>query len=278
MSFKNQIVWITGASSGLGRAMALEFAEKGAILAVSARRMELLEGLVEEIETLGGKARPFRCDVTDEANVAACVDAIVGDYGRLHVAVANAGYGVMGTLESLNAEDWQRQFAGNVTGLALTCKYALPQLRKSGGRLALVGSVAAFVPNPGIGAYGASKAAVHNIGETLQVELLGSGVSCTTIHPGFVDSNIARVDNHGVYHPDRADPRPANLMWPTAKAAKAMVDAIAQRRKVYVFTGHGKVIAWLGRYMPGVARKVMAKQMAEMAKAMVSKTSIAYHQ
>lgn len=72
----------------------------------------------------------------------------------------------------------------------------------------MVGSIAAYLPNPYVGAYGASKAAVNSIGKTLQVELKNSGVSCTTLHPGFVVSEIARVDNDGVWHPDRPDPRP----------------------------------------------------------------------
>ena len=220
MNFHNQIVWITGASSGLGRAMALEFARQGASVAVTARRMDLLEQLVLEIESSGGKAKAFFCDVMNTTSIEDCVNNIIAHFGKLDVAIANAGGGVFGKIEDLTEADWHRQLTWNVTGLALTVKYSLPHLRQTRGRVVLLGSIAAFVPNPMIGAYGASKAAVHNIGETLQVELLGSGVTCTTIHPGFVDSNIARIDNEGNFHPERVDPRPANLMWPTDKAAK----------------------------------------------------------
>jgi len=259
MDFMDHIVWITGASSGLGRAMALEFARRGATVVVTARRMDLLQALVAELETAGYKAKAFHCDVLDEASIAGCAKAIVEAFGKIDVVVANAGFGVMGGIEKLNAEEWSRQLAGNVTGLALTCKHALPHLRNTRGRLALVGSVGAFLPGPGFGAYSASKAAVHSIGETLQVELRGSGVSCTTLHPGFVESNISRVDNTGHFHPERKDPRPAKLMWPTDRAARCMVNAIAKRKKVYVFTGHGKVLVFIGRYLPGLARKLVPK-------------------
>jgi NAD(P)-dependent dehydrogenase (short-subunit alcohol dehydrogenase family) len=259
MNQQNLIVWITGASSGLGRAMALEFASQGAIVAISARRMDQLNEVVKEIESQGGEAKAFFCDVLDSKSIEACVNQIIADFGKLDIAVANAGYGVMGKIEDLTEEDWKRQLAVNVTGLAMTCKFALPHLRKTKGRLALIGSVAAYVPNPGIGAYGASKAAVHNIGESLQVELKGSGVSCTTIHPGFVDSNITRIDNEGNFHPDRSDPRPANLMWPTEKAAKVMVEAIQKRKTVFVFTGHGKLAVSIGKFFPGLMRKISAK-------------------
>jgi NAD(P)-dependent dehydrogenase (short-subunit alcohol dehydrogenase family) len=259
MKFKNQTVWITGASSGIGWHLAKAFAKEGATLAVSARRMDLLQELVEEIKADGGKAQAFHCDVMEETSIQQCVSTILQKLGKLDVAVANAGCGVMGKIENLSAEEWDRQFRINVTGLALTAKYALPELRKNQGRLALIGSVAAFVPSPMLGAYGASKAAVHNIGETLQTELLGTGVSCTTIHPGMIDSNITRVDNKGAYHPSAVDPRPTHLIWPTDKAAQVMLKAIYKRKIRYVFTGHGKIMYALSRIYPALLRKLMAK-------------------
>ncbi|MCC5929275.1 MAG: SDR family NAD(P)-dependent oxidoreductase [Cyclobacteriaceae bacterium] len=259
MKFKNQIIWITGASSGIGWHLAKAFAREGATLAVSARRIELLEALVKEIEQEKGHAKAYYCDVMEEASIETCVNEIIKDFGKIDVAIANAGCGVMGKIEKLSAADWDRQLRINVTGLALTARYALPELRKTKGRLSLIGSVAAFVPNPNIGAYGASKAAVHSIGETLQSELRGSGVSCTTIHPGFVDSNITRIDNKGAFHPDANDPRPANLMWPTDKAAKVMLKAIYRRKSMFVFTGHGKVIYAISRIFPAALRSMMAK-------------------
>lgn len=259
MEQHSQVVWITGASSGLGRGMALEYASQGAILAVSARRLDLLEEVVKEIEAKGGKAKAYHCDVMSSHSIEDCVNKIIRDFGKLDVAVANAGNGVLGKIEELTEADWNRQLAVNVTGLALTCKFAIPHLRKTKGRLALIGSVAAYVPNPGTGAYGASKAAVHNIGETLQVELKGSGISCTTIHPGMVESNITKIDNEGNFHPDRKDPRPANLMWTTSKAAKVMVNAISNRKQIVIFTGHGKALVFLAKYFPRLARKIKSE-------------------
>jgi short-subunit dehydrogenase len=173
--------------------------------------------------------------------------------------VANAGFGVFGSIDKLTAKDWNRQLKGNVTGLALTVKYALPHLKQYQGRIGLVGSVGAYLPNPNVGAYGASKAAVHSIGLTLQVELMGTGVSCTTIHPGFVVSEIAKIDNEGVWHPERPDPRPANLMWPTDKAAKVMVKAIIKRKRNYIFTTHGRIFVWMQRWFPGMLRTFISK-------------------
>ncbi len=254
-----KVVWITGASSGIGKAMAFEWAGLGYKTVLSARRKDLLDKVANDIKESGGEALAIPCDVTDENSIETAVEQMIGTWGRLDVVVANAGFGVFGSIENLTAKDWNRQLQGNVTGLALTVKYALPHLKKNKGRIGLTGSVGAFLPGPNLGAYGASKAAVHSIGQTLQVELMGTGVSCTTLHPGFVVSEIARVDNEGVWHPDRPDPRPANLMWPADKAAKVMVKAILKRKRNYVFTGHGKVFLWIQRWFPGLMRRIIAK-------------------
>ena len=84
------------------------------------------------------------------------------------------------------------------------------------------------------------------------MELAGSGTSCTTVQPGFVDSQIRRVDNKGAFRADRRDPAPAKLMWPAPKAARVVVDAIWRREREFTFTGHGRAIAFLGRHTPGL--------------------------
>jgi len=257
--FNNKIIWITGASSGLGKYMAYEFAKQGAKLALSARRKDQLNEVLKVVESFGAEGLVVPCDVLNEEEIEEAVQAILAHFGRLDIAIANAGFGVVGKIKNLSKEEWRRQLDVNVIGLALTVKHAFPLLKESRGSIVLIGSVATYLPNPGVGAYGASKAAVHSIGQTLQIELKGTGVNCTVIHPGFVDSDIARVDNQGILHPDNKDPRPANLMWPTDKAAKVMLRAIAKKKKVFVFTGHGKVLAFIGQHSPGMARWLVGK-------------------
>ncbi len=252
MTFEGQVAWVTGASSGIGRAVALELARQGADVAVSARREDKLEEVAAEIEALGRRALVVPCDVTEEATLVAAVARVVAELGRLDLCVANAGCGVGGAIADLTAAEWRRQLDVNVVGVALTAKHALPHLVDSSGRLALVGSVMAMMVAPKNGAYSASKYAVRAIGQTLAMELHGTGVSCTTVHPGFVNTDIARVNNSGVLHPEREDRRPQKLMWPADKAARAIVRAIARRKREVVFTGHGKVGAFVGRHWPGL--------------------------
>lgn len=253
------VVWITGASSGIGRAMALEWTRRGADVAVSARREGKLREVADEIEALGQNALVVPCDVTNEAALEAAVQQIVEHFDRLDVAIANAGFGAIGKIEELDAETWRRQLDVNVVGLTQTVRHAIPELRKTGGRIGLVGSVASMTTLPNTGAYSASKAAVRTIGQALSMELEGSEVTCTTIHPGLVESEIARVDNENRHDPSRAEKRNQDLMWPTDRAARVMVDAIERRKREYVFTGHGKIMAFLCRHAPGVMHHVLAR-------------------
>ena len=251
-SFAGEVIWITGASSGIGAALAREFSAQGAIVCVSARRKERLDQLVQEITAQGGSASAYLCDVTVEQDLADTVQAIVQDHGKLDCAIANAGFAVGGRVESLKAEEWRRQFDVNVIGSALTAKYALSELRRSKGRMVLIGSIMSMMSTPKAGAYSASKHAVRSIGQTLSLELHGSGVSCTTIHPGFVASEIAQVDNQGQFSEEREDKRPAKFMWSAERAAVVMIKAIARRKREYVFTGHGKFGGYMGRHFPGI--------------------------
>jgi NAD(P)-dependent dehydrogenase (short-subunit alcohol dehydrogenase family) len=255
--FQDKVVWITGGGTGIGKALAQQLADEGAHVVLSGRRQDKLDEAQGDIAASGGDASTVVCDVADEASVEAAVATILEQRGHLDVAVANAGFGVAGRFEKLTTADWRRQFDINVIGAASTIRAALPALKERKGRAVLIGSVAAFTPYPSGSAYASSKAAIAAMGAVLSIELYGDGVSCTTIHPGFVESEIARVDNRGVHDPDRRDPRPQKLMWPADKAARVMADAIYKRKRSFVFTGHGKVGAFVGRHLPGVLHLAM---------------------
>lgn len=253
MSFQDQIVWITGAGSGLGKAMALEFARQGAHLALSGRREDRLQEVAAEVQSLHRKALVLPCDVTDENTLQKTVQSIITEFSKLDIAVANAGFAVNGTVDILQKSEWEKQFSVNVIGLASTIKAALPHLKKQQGRMVLIGSGAAWLHVPRSTAYCASKAAVHAIGQSLSAQLYGTGTSCTCIHPGFVESEIAQVDNDGVFDSAKKDRRPKNLMWTSEKAAIVMLKAIRKRKRSYVFTNHAIIGVWLARFFPSLA-------------------------
>ncbi|MCA9689122.1 MAG: SDR family oxidoreductase, partial [Myxococcales bacterium] len=249
--------WITGGGSGIGRALARRFVQEGAFVAISGRRADKLDTVCAELEAIGGRCCALPCDVTDEAQIIAAVRHLSRAQGRLDVVVANAGFCALGRVADLSADTWRRQLEVNLIGAAMTVRHALPWLEERGGRVALMSSAAAFLGLPSGAAYGASKAALSLLGATLSVELRGQGVSCTTLHPGFVESEIDQVDNQGRFDARRVDRRPRALMWTAEAAALPMIDAIYRRRRERAITGHARLAVALGRHLPGLSDRLL---------------------
>lgn len=258
--YQGLVSWITGGGTGIGRALALELAAGGGDVVLSGRRADRLEEVATEVRARGARALVLPCDVTDEAACEAAVRAIAERFGKLDVAFANAGYGASGRIEQLPAEVWRQQLEVNVVGVVNTVRASLPELKKSRGRLVLVSSVMGMMAMPGQGPYSASKFAVRAIGLTLAQELHGTGVSCTTIYPGFVESEIGQVGLDGRFDPGRKDKRPQKIMWTGDKAARVIWRAVMKRKREFVFTGHGKVGAFLGRHLPGLVHFAMTRE------------------
>lgn len=250
--FHDHAVWITGGGSGLGAAMAVEFARQGADVAVSGRRAERLDEVAHKVEALGRKGVAVQCDVTDDDAVARAVQQARGALGKLDCVVANAGFGVGGSIESLPIDSWKRQFNVNVFGAVSTVRHSLPALRDTRGRIGLVSSVMGMMTVPNNAAYASSKYALRAIGQTLAMELHGSGVSVSLLNPGFVHTEITKVDNDGQYHPEWKDKQPKGLAWQPEDAARVMVRALWRRTRDFTFTAHGKAGAFLGRHAPGL--------------------------
>ena len=254
-----KVVWITGASSGIGEALAREFARQGAILVLSARRTDRLEALARELSPDGARALAFPCDVTRDGDCEAAVKRAVEVFGRLDVAVANAGFGVVGSVSRLELEDYRRQLETNLFGVLRTVKAAIPELKRTKGRIAVMGSVNGYVALEGNSPYGVSKFAVRALCDSLRFELAHFGISVTHIAPGFVESEIRQVDNQGRHNGSARDPVPAWLVCPTAPAARAMVKAIVARRGERVVTGHGQAAVFMVRHFPRLFRFILTK-------------------
>jgi short-subunit dehydrogenase len=260
MSFyKDRVVLITGASSGIGEALARQCARDGAHLVLTARRVERLANLASELEALGAQALPVACDVTRDGDLERAVAAAMERFGRIDVAVANAGFGVAGNFERLSIDDYRRQFETNFFGVLRTAKACLGPLKASRGVLALVGSVAGHIPLPGNSPYCASKFAVHALAGALRAELRGQGVAVVLVTPGFVESEIRQVNNQGTHRPDAVDPIPAFLTMPAATAAKQIASGIARRKREQVVTWHGSAAVFLQRHFGGVLAEAVAR-------------------
>lgn len=251
-SLLNKVVFITGASSGIGAALAREFANRGASLALIGRRTERLETLAAELKLLGVKALPVTCDVTKANDVKEAANDVENKLGQIDIVIANAGFGVIGRFDSLSVEDYKRQFNTNVYGVLNTIYATIDSLKRSRGRLVLMGSMASYISMPNTSAYTMSKFAIKALADTLFVELAPFGISVTLISTGFVKSEIRKVNNMGVYQDTANDPVPSWLRLPAEKAAKTMVNGIVRRKREQVVSLHARVALFFNWIFPGL--------------------------
>jgi short-subunit dehydrogenase len=253
--FRNKVVLITGASSGIGEALARQLGQAGAKLTITARRGELLASLAQKIAA-GGVARPMAltCDVTRDGDLERAVAETVRQWDRLDVVIANAGFGVVGPFKKLSVADYRRQFETNVFGVLRTIYAALPELEKTHGNVAIIGSIAGWGATPGASPYAMSKFAVRALANAITPELALAGIKVTLVSPGFVESNIRRVDNQGAFHAGAKDPIPGWLVMRKEKAVRQILRAVARGKREVIVTGHGKLLVGLERFMPWVVR------------------------
>jgi short-subunit dehydrogenase len=231
-------VFISGASSGIGEALARHYASTNAEIGLAARRKDLLESIAQG---LPGRCATYALDVTDLAALKNAAADFIGRFGLPDIVIANAGISV-GTAgdEIDDSHKLQRVLDTNVVGMAATLS-AFAQEMKTAGRGTLVGisSVAGFRGLPGSGAYSASKAAATTWLESLRVELSGSGVSVVTICPGFIDTPMTKVNKY-----------PMPFLISSEEAARRFARAIASKRRLAVIPWQMAIVGSLLKALP----------------------------
>ncbi len=247
-----KVVFITGASAGIGEALARQAAARGAAVVLAARRLDRLERIVAELAAVPGSggALAVACDVTADGQLEEAVARARERFGRLDVAVANAGFAVAGTVMKLSVDEYRRQMEINFFGVVRTVQATVPALIESGGALGIVGSANGYVSVPTASAYCASKHAVRSLAVCLRHELAERGVSVTHLAPGFITTELRQVDNTGQHHPEATDPVPRWLQMPADRAAAQMLNAILRRRAEQAITFHSKLAIFLERHTP----------------------------
>lgn len=252
----DRVALVTGASSGIGEAVARELARRGTRVALAARRTERLERIAAELRAAGGTALAVACDVTRDGDPETAIGQVVAAWGRLDTVFANAGFVVSGELAELTLDDYRRQLETNFFGVVRTIQVALPELEKSRGRLGVVGSVNGYIGTPAASAYCASKFAVRGLCDALRHELAPRGISVTHLAPGFVASEIRAKDNHEVLDPAAVERVPSWLVASAEASAREIVDAVERRRGERVVTFHGKLFVFLERHAPWLVARV----------------------
>ncbi|MES1944788.1 short chain dehydrogenase [Salinisphaera sp. PC39] len=189
--FPEKRVAITGAGSGLGRALALRFAREDWRVAVTDRDAEAAARVAGEVEAAGGEAFAQRLDVTREADFSALIDRLRDEWGGVDVFVNNAGVGSAGTVTEGDMAEWERQLDINLLGVVRGCRAAVPLLREGGGGHVInIASFAAIASAPGMAAYNAAKAGVLSLSETLRGEVHDDHIGVSVACPAFFATNI----------------------------------------------------------------------------------------
>ena len=248
MNWRDQVVLITGASSGIGAALGLELARRGAAVVLAARRRERIEALARQIVQAGGRALAVACDVREDKEVERAFQQAHEHFGVVHNVVANAGFGVSDDFVDLTLEDYRRQFETNVFGVLRTLYAGLSDVQRTQGQFVLIGSVTGFLAPPGTSPYAMSKFAIHALAQTLYHELRPLGIHVMHVAPGFIQTEFRKVDHFGRMQPQRADWAPRGLRMSADKAAVKIADAMASRRREVVLTWHAKALVALSRY------------------------------
>jgi NADP-dependent 3-hydroxy acid dehydrogenase YdfG len=189
---EGRVALVTGASSGIGAAVARALAAEGAAVGLGARRIERLEAVVREIQAAGGRALPHRTDVTRREDVEGFAAAVRTEFGRLDVLVNNAGVMPLSPMTELRVDEWERMLDVNVKGVLYGIAAVLPTMLEQGaGHVVNIGSVAGRRPFPGGSVYSATKFAVRSLTWGMQLELSASqGIRVTDIQPGGVETEL----------------------------------------------------------------------------------------
>jgi len=192
----DDVVIVTGGTTGIGKAIAERFREEGADVVIAGRTVETGEAAAEELDCTFQ-----RCDVSEYAEVRALVEATTEEFGRLDVMVNNAGIGRTGTVEETSLDDWQDVLAVNLSGVMYGSRAALPHLRDSGGCIVNVASIYGLVAGPGSAAYSAAKGGVVNLTREMAVDYASEGVRVNSVCPGFVETPMtdAFLDEEAFY-------------------------------------------------------------------------------
>ena len=258
-AFRDQVVIVTGASSGIGRALALQLSGQGAKVVLAARRAELLEQVAVDCHQSGGEALPVPTDVADEAQCRALVEKALAAFGRLDMLVNNAGLTVIARLEDYSDLSlFQHTMDVNFFGAVYCTYFALPHLVRSKGRIVGVSSLGGKVPLPYNSAYIASKFAMHGFYDSLRIELLQHGVSVTVICPYWVVTGFheAQLDRNGAPRgPGGRSIYSKNTMTSERCAQIILRAAVRKQREVLMFPG--RPLAWLRLLAPGLLDRIV---------------------
>lgn len=260
MDLKDKVVIITGASSGIGKACAIELAKRGANLVLAARQYVTLCELTEMLERdYNIKAVAVQADVSDEEACKLIIKQAMLTFNRIDVLINNAGISMRALFNDVDLSVLKNLMDVNFWGAVYCTKYALPELLKSKGTIVGVSSIAGYRGLPGRTGYSASKFAMNGFMESLRTELLQDDVHVFVACPGFTTSNIrvAALSKDGNAHGETS--MEEGNMMSAEEVAVRICDGIEQRARTVIMTRQGKLAVWMNKLLPSITDKLVFK-------------------
>jgi NAD(P)-dependent dehydrogenase (short-subunit alcohol dehydrogenase family) len=256
--FPDKRVIITGAGSGLGRAMALEFAEMGWKVAVAEKNRKRAGETIKEINGMGGTGMDISCDVTRPADLEKCAKILKERWGGVDILINNAGVAAAGFMEKISLEQWEWIIDLNLKSIIHGCRVFIPVMtEQGGGHIVNVASNAGIASLPEMSCYNVTKAAAISMSETLRIELTPRNIGVTAVCPTFFKTNLMEQFRS----PDTRQQHLVNKFFEKSrtsaeKIARHTIKSIARNRFYVITQGDGK-LAWRGkRFFPELYFKV----------------------
>lgn len=261
---KDKVVIITGATSGIGKAIAFAYAREGASIVISGRNADNLKNTEDELKVITPYVLSVQTDVSNENDCVRLINETLNRFGRIDVLVNNAGMSMRALFKETDLSVLKKLMDVNFWGTVYCTKYALPALLKNNGSVVGISSIAGIKGLPGRTGYAASKFAMHGFLESLRIENLKTGLHVLICCPGFTASNIRNSALSADGSMQGESPRDEEKMMQPEEVANALIKAVKRRKRMLILTRQGKMTAWMNKFFPAWLDKkvyhVMAKE------------------
>jgi short-subunit dehydrogenase len=263
-TFTDQVIIVTGASSGIGQAISFQLGAQKARLILAARNQDRLEATAEKCRALGSEALVCPTDVSEQSQCEYLIRTTVETYGRINMLVSNAGVSQWAFFEEItDLSLFEKLIRVNYLSHMYLTNYALPHLKKTNGRVVAVSSLAGLTGVPSRTGYSASKHAMVGFFDALRTEIDGSGVTITLIYPGFVTSEMRLRAFGPDGKPLGYSPVKESEVMSAEECARLILNAAEKRKREEVMTLRGKAGRWIKLIAPGLVDRMARKAIKE---------------
>ena len=263
MIFKDKVVIITGATSGIGEACAEVFGREGAKVAITGRNPQKLEQTALKLQSKNIEVLSILADAGSEADNQRMAAETLAHYGRIDILINNAGISMRALFQDLDLEVFRKVMDTNFWGTVYATKFCLPAILESKGSIIGISSINGYRGTPARTAYTASKYAMNGFFESLRTEVMKKGVHVLVVAPGFTSSNIRNTALTADGSSQGESPRDESKMMTSEEVAEHILKATLKRNRDIVLTSQGKLAVFLNKWMPGILDGIVYNQMAK---------------